>query len=98
MCCHYLRGPLHPDVIGVQQAPALAPTALTLPTSLAPHLRGLNKRMETRLGMTEGRGLSIKGVVPPQISGFFNRENHQAMRNNGYETATGDNTWVSWLV
>lgn len=48
--------------------------------------------MGDRLGFTVPKGLSKKGVIPPAITGFFNRENLKALRAAGYETATGDNT------
>lgn len=52
----------------------------------------LNQDFEARAGMTLAKGLSRVGVVPPQITGCFNRGNLLALTALGYRCATGDNT------
>lgn len=48
--------------------------------------------MAALLGFTPAAGLSIKGVVTPQISGLTNINNYKGMVANGYSAAVGDNT------
>jgi hypothetical protein len=61
------------------------------PPLLAPQWQ-FNRDMAAALGFTPAAGLSIKGVVTPQISGLTNINNYKGMVANGYSAAVGDNT------